>query len=141
QSQNINCRFKRTYLQVRAACNEWSRYNRLSLLINHDIARLTMHFKTANLNINFQNKHVLLIASDYLLIINYTYSLQKKVFKHQLDITVKSIHQINDEHLNSLQIDFIISPILLHVLCVPIILVDTILSEHDLTKIERMLYK
>src|SRR5699024_1845288 len=41
-SQNIKSRFKRTYQQVRAACNEWSRHYRLPLLINHDIARLTM---------------------------------------------------------------------------------------------------
>lgn len=140
-SQNIKSRFKRTYQQVRAACNEWSRHNRLPLLINHDIARLTMLVETANLNVKFQKKHVLLIESDWLSITNYTYSLLKKVFKHQLDITVKPINQITDEQLNTLQIDFIISPIPLHGLCVPIILVDTILSEHDLTKIERMLYK
>ncbi|HEX6594996.1 MAG TPA: helix-turn-helix domain-containing protein [Bacillota bacterium] len=142
---NLNCtsiqmHFKKTFCKVKTACDKWSSSHHLPFLSESDFAKLTMLIENIKLERKFSKKHALLIETDWLSITNYTYTLLTNFFKCQLKLTIKSVSQLTEKMLLTENVDFIISPIPLHNLGVPVILIDTILSKHDLNNIEKMLY-
>ncbi|AYK06770.1 PRD domain-containing protein [Brevibacillus laterosporus] len=135
----IREKHRKTFLQVKEIYNEWAKkYGMADHIIDDEIANVTMQIE-AMISFKPRSKKALIISGDGTSWKRYMEAILRERFGEKLQILDQYLYDITEEQIKTLGIDIIITTIPIDIQSIPVIRVQSILSQRNLHTLQQFI--
>ncbi|MCR8979883.1 BglG family transcription antiterminator [Brevibacillus laterosporus] len=135
----INEKHRETFLLVKEVYNEWAKkYGIADHIIDDEIANVTMQLE-ATISFKSESKKALIISGEGTSWKRYMEAILRERFGEKLQVSDQYLYDITEEQIKTLDIDIIITTIPIDIQSIPVIRVQSILSQRNLHTLQQFI--